>query len=159
MIPIIFALSMLLFPQMLLNVLGAFNVPGLQGISVAVLGFLADQTVYAVIYFVLVLGFTFFYTAVTFDPESMSQNLQRSGAFIPGIRPGGHTADYLGALITRLTLVGAIFLGVVAVLPVGMQVLTGITTLAIGGTALLIAVSVVIDLVRRIDAQVSLREY
>jgi len=158
-IPIIFALSMLLFPQMLLNILAAFNVPGLQGASTAILGFLANQTIYAVIYFVLVLGFTFFYTAVTFDPESMSQNLQRSGAFIPGIRPGGHTADYLGALITRLTLVGALFLGLVAVLPLGMQVLTGITTLAIGGTALLIAVSVVIDIVRRVDAQVALREY
>jgi preprotein translocase subunit SecY len=89
----------------------------------------------------------------------MSKNLQRSGAFIPGIRPGTHTAEYLGKLITRLTLAGALFLGLIAVLPMAMQILTGMTTLAIGGTALLIAVSVVIDLVRRVDSQVSLRQY
>ena len=102
--------------------------------------------------------FTYFYTAVTFDPDSVAKNLQRSGAFIPGIRPGGKTAEYLGNLVTRLTLVGALFLGVIAVLPVGMQVLTGVAALAIGGTAVLIVVSVVLDLLRRLDAQVSMRE-
>lgn len=158
-IPIIFALSMLLFPQMVLNILASFDIPGIQGASEVVLGFLANQLYYAIIYFVLVFAFTFFYTAVTFDPDAISKNLQRSGAFIPGIRPGEHTSEYLGNLITRLTLVGAIFLGAVAVLPLGMQVLTGISTLAIGGTALLIAVSVVVDLVRRTDSQVSMREY
>ena len=86
-------------------------------------------------------------------------NLQRNGAFVPGIRPGGATAEYLGGLITRLTLVGAAFLGVIAVLPLGMQMATGIAALAIGGTALLIVVSVVLDLLRRVDAQVSMREY
>ncbi len=157
-IPIIFALSILLFPQMILNVLSTFglNVGGILG---AVNAFFANQGLYAITYFVLVFLFAFFYTAVTFDPDAVSKNLQRGGSFIPGIRPGTHTAEYLGKLITRLTLVGAIFLGLVAVLPVGMQVLTGVTALAIGGTALLIAVSVVIDLVRRIDSQVSLREY
>ena len=158
-IPIIFAMSMLLFPQMILNILSAFNVPGVAGISQAVLAFFANQELYAAAYFVLVFVFTFFYTAVTFDPEAISKNLQRGGGFIPGVRPGAHTAEYLGALITRLTLVGAAFLGLVAVLPLLMQSLTGITALAIGGTALLIAVSVVIDLVRRIDSQASLRQY
>ncbi len=158
-IPIIFALSLLLFPQMILNVLASFDVPGVQKASEAVLVFFNHQILYAATYFVLVFLFTFFYTAVTFDPEAISKNLQRNGAFIPGIRPGGHTAEYLGNLITRLTLVGASFLGLVAVLPLGMQVATGITALAIGGTALLIVVSVVLDLLRRLDAQVSLREY
>lgn len=158
-IPIIFALSILLFPQMLLNILAAFNLPWVAGATAAVNGFFANQIAYALSYFVLVVLFAFFYTAVTFDPDSMSKNLQRSGAFIPGIRPGSQTALYLGNVITRLTLVGALFLGFIAVLPVGMQVLTGVTALAIGGTALLIAVSVVLDLVRRLDAQVSLREY
>lgn len=158
-IPIIFAISMLLFPQMLLNVLAAFNVQGLVGITQAVQGFFANQQLYAIVYFVLVFVFTFFYTSVTFDPDAISKNLQRGGGFIPGVRPGSHTAEYLGKLITRLTLVGAVFLGLVAVLPFLMQSLTGITALAIGGTALLIAVSVVIDLVRRIDSQVSLRQY
>lgn len=158
-IPIIFALSIILFPQMLFNILATFDVPGVAVASEKILAFFQNQELYALVYFLLVFFFTFFYTAVTFDPDAISKNLQRNGAFVPGVRPGNHTAEYLGRLITRLTLVGAIFLGFVAVLPLGMQILTGITTLAIGGTALLIAVSVVIDLVRRIDSQVSLREY
>lgn len=158
-IPIIFALSILLFPQMILNVLQAFNVSWAAGATQTLLDLFNNQILYAGFYFALVFVFTFFYTAVTFDPESIAKNLQRNGAFVPGIRPGGQTAEYLGNLITRLTLVGALFLGAVAVLPLGMQVATGITALAIGGTALLIAVSVVLDLVRRLDAQVSLREY
>ena len=124
-----------------------------------VIGFFDNLPLYAATYFILVFLFTFFYTAVTFDPESVSKNLQRGGAFIPGIRPGGQTSEYLGNLVTRLTLVGALFLSAVAVLPIGMQIVTGIAALAIGGTALLIVVSVVLDLIRRIDAQVSLREY
>lgn len=158
-IPIIFALSILLFPQMILNVLATFNVSGVQELSLKVTEFLANQELYAGLYFLLVFFFTFFYTAVTFDPDAISKNLQRNGAFIPGIRPGTHTSEYLGKLITRLTLIGALFLGVVAVLPIAMQALTGVATLAIGGTALLIAVSVVVDIVRRVDSQVSLRQY
>ncbi len=158
-IPIIFALSIILFPQMLLNILASFNVPHVADWSQRVLEFFQNQELYAIVYFTFVILFTFFYTAVTFDPDAMSKNLQRNGAFIPGIRPGMHTAEYLGKLITRLTLAGALFLGFVAVLPITMQILTGVSTLAIGGTALLIAVSVVIDIVRRVDSQVSLRQY
>lgn len=158
-IPIIFALSIILFPQMILNILASFNVPRVADLSEKVASFFQNQELYALVYFVLVILFTFFYTAVTFDPDAMSKNLQRNGAFIPGIRPGTHTAEYLAKLITRLTLAGALFLGLVAVLPMAMQILTGVSTLAIGGTALLIAVSVVIDIVRRIDSQVSLRQY
>ena len=158
-IPIIFALSILLFPQMILNILSAFNLPWVPDAINSVNAFLSNQLLYGAIYFVLVFLFTFFYTAVTFDPDQIAKNLQRNGAFIPGIRPGSHTSEYLGNLITRLTLVGAAFLGFVAVFPVGMQVFTGVASLAIGGTALLIVVSVVLDLIRRIDAQVSLREY
>jgi len=158
-IPIIFALSILLFPQMILNILSAFNLPWVPGAITTVNQLMANQYLYGAAYFLLVFLFTFFYTAVTFDPDSISKNLQRNGAFIAGIRPGAHTSEYLGNLITRLTLVGAAFLGFVAVLPVGMQMVTGVATLAIGGTALLIVVNVVLDLIRRIDAQVSLREY
>jgi preprotein translocase subunit SecY len=158
-IPIIFALSIILFPQMVLNILASFNVPRVAELGEKVAAFFQNQELYALVYFVLVVLFTFFYTAVTFDPDAMSKNLQRNGAFIPGIRPGTHTSEYLAKLITRLTLAGALFLGLVAVLPMAMQILTGVSTLAIGGTALLIAVSVVIDLVRRIDSQVSLRQY
>ena len=158
-IPIIFALSILLFPQMVLNILSAFNLPWVPGAITKVNEVMSNQYFYGGAYFVLVFLFTFFYTAVTFDPDQISKNLQRNGAFIPGIRPGSHTSEYLGNLITRLTLVGAGFLAMVAVLPVGMQLLTGVASLAIGGTALLIVVSVVLDLIRRVDAQVSLREY
>ncbi|MCD5381454.1 MAG: preprotein translocase subunit SecY [Candidatus Pacebacteria bacterium] len=158
-IPIIFALSILLFPQMVLNILSAFNMPWVANANEIVTGFLNNQWSYGAVYFLLVFLFTFFYTAVTFDPDAVSRNLQRSGGFIPGIRPGAHTAEYLGNLVTRLTLVGAGFLGFVAVLPVGMQIATGITALAIGGTAVLIVVSVVLDLIRRLEAQVSMREY
>jgi preprotein translocase subunit SecY len=157
-IPIIFALSVILFPQMVLNILSAFALPWVGNASLVVENFMNNTFAYGVTYFVLVFLFTYFYTAVTFDPDSVAKNLQRSGAFIPGIRPGGNTAEYLGNLVTRLTLVGALFLGFVAVLPVGMQVITGITALAIGGTAVLIVVSVVLDLLRRLDAQVSMRE-
>lgn len=158
-IPIIFALSIILFPKMVLNILSAFDMPWVSQANDVVANFLANQWAYGGVYFALVFLFTYFYTAVTFDPEAISKNLQRSGGFIPGIRPGTHTAEYLGNLVTRLTLVGAVFLGIVAVLPVGMQIVTGVSTLAIGGTAVLIVVSVVLDLIRRIDAQVSMREY
>ncbi len=158
-IPIIFALSILLFPQMVLNVLAAFDLPWVPGAIETVNALLANQLLYGGVYFVLVFLFTFFYTAVTFDPDAVAKNLQRNGAFIAGIRPGEHTAEYLGGLITRLTLVGALFLGIVAILPIGMTLLTGITALAIGGTAILIVVSVVLDLLRRLDAQASLRDY
>ncbi len=158
-IPIIFALSILLFPQMVLNILSAFNLPWVAGATETVNALLANQLLYGGVYFALVFLFTFFYTAVTFDPDAIAKNLQRNGAYIPGIRPGDHTSEYLGNLITRLTLVGAGFLSLIAVLPIGMQVATGISALAIGGTAVLIVVSVVLDLIRRIDAQLSLREY
>lgn len=159
-IPIIFALSIILFPQLILNFAQQqAAVPALQGIATFFLTIPYGAIIYGVFYFILVMAFTFFYTAVTFDPNQMANNLQKSGAFVPGVRPGGQTSEYIGRIITRITLVGALFLGAVAVLPLIVQNLTGFTSLAIGGTALLIVVSVVLDIVRKVDAQVSLREY
>jgi preprotein translocase subunit SecY len=158
-IPIIFALSLLLLPQMLFNILSYVGNPTLSAIGVAVTGFLKDPWIYAACYFVLVVLFTFFYTAVTFDPQTISKNLQKSGAFIPGVRPGDSTSVYLGKVVTRITLFGALFLGIVAVLPPILHAVTGIQSLTIGGTALLIVVSVVLDLVKKVDAQLSMREY
>jgi preprotein translocase subunit SecY len=158
-IPIIFALSILLFPQMVFNFLANINSVLISSVSNFILGILANGWVYAGLYFLLVFAFTYFYTAVTFDPDSIATNLQKSGAFVPGVRPGRTTSEYIGKILTRITLVGALFLGVIAVIPLGMQAVTGITALAIGGTALLIAVSVVIDLIRKIEAQISMREY
>jgi len=158
-IPIIFALSILLLPQMITNLLSTISSPFIQKATAFVNEFLSNQWYYGVAYFILVFLFTYFYTAVTFDPEAISKNLQKSGAFIPGVRPGDSTAMHIGNILTRITLVGALFLGVIAVLPIIVQGLSGITSLTIGGTALLIAVSVVIDLVKKIEAQVSMREY
>lgn len=158
-IPIIFALSILLFPGLILNFLAQANLGALSSAASFLIAIPGGAIIYGVFYFLLVLAFTFFYTAVTFDPNQTAGNLQKSGAFIPGVRPGTQTSEYLGRVVTRITLVGALFLGIVAVLPLIMQSLTGFSTLAIGGTALLIAVSVVLDLVRKVDAQISLKEY
>jgi preprotein translocase subunit SecY len=158
-IPIIFALSILLFPQMIFNFLSHANIAVVSSVSASIVGFLSNQVVYAALYFFFVFVFTYFYTAVTFDPDTISKNLQKSGAFIPGVRPGQTTSEHIAKILTRLTLVGALFLGLIAILPLGMRAITGITALAIGGTALLIAVSVVLDLVKKIDAQISMREY
>ncbi len=159
-IPIIFALSLLLFPQMILNfVSSSVTNPTITTVATKILSLLANHWIYAGLYFVLVFLFTYFYTAVTFDPKQISENLQKNGAFIPGVRPGVSTADYIGKVVTRITLVGALFLGLIAVLPLVIRALSGIQSLAIGGTALLIVVSVVIDLVKKIDAQIAMREY
>jgi len=158
-IPIIFALSILLFPQMILEFLSQSSALVVANVSGVLLGILANGWFYASAYFVLVFLFTYFYTAVTFDPESVATNLQKSGAFIPGVRPGHTTTEYISRVLTRLTLVGALFLGAIAVLPLILRSLTGIQSLAIGGTALLIVVSVAIDVVKKVDAQISVREY
>ncbi len=160
-IPIIFALSILLFPQLIGNFLaGLAGHPWLVSIGEFMRVYLTQGSwVYAIAYFVLVFVFTYFYTAVTFDPEAIATNLQKSGAFIPGVRPGIATAEHLAKILTRTTFAGAIFLAVVAVLPLAMQSVTGDQKLAIGGTALLIVVSVVLDLIKKMDAQLSMREY
>jgi len=158
-IPIIFALSILLLPQMAANFLVNVSNPIVQTISSALLTFVNNAWFYSIFYFVLVFLFTYFYTAVTFDPDAISSNLQKSGAFVPGVRPGEATSKYIAKILTRITFVGASFLGLIAVLPLIMQGITGIAALAVGGTALLIAVSVVIDLIKKIDAQISMREY
>ena len=158
-IPIIFGLAILSFPQMIGAVLGKFSNPIVLKISAALTSFTQTSILYAVLYFILVFLFTYFYTAVTFDPDALSTNLQKNGAFIPGIRPGVSTAEYISKVLTRITLLGAVFLGFIAVLPLIMQRATGITELALGGTSILIVVSVVLDLLKKIDAQVSMREY
>lgn len=158
-IPIIFALSILLFPQMIANFLAGSTNSFVQTISGFFLTFLNTTWIYALLYFLFVFAFTYFYTAVTFDPEAISTNLQKQGAFIPGIRPGAPTAAFLYKIINRITLIGAIFLGLIAVLPLLMQLATGIVALTIGGTGLLIVVSVVLETIKQIDAQLVMREY
>ncbi len=158
-IPIIFALSIMLFPQMIFNFLASSSNIILANISSWGLAFINNHFLYNSLYFILIFVFTYFYTAITFDPNMISENLQKSGAFIPGVRPGPSTTNYLSKIVTRITLIGALFLGTVAVLPLVLRSYTGNTSLAIGGTALLIVVSVVLDVAKKIDAQVSMREY
>ncbi|HPS21266.1 MAG TPA: preprotein translocase subunit SecY [Candidatus Paceibacterota bacterium] len=158
-IPIIFALSILLFPQMIGNFLASSSNATVLKISHALSSFSQTSLLYGVLYFVLVFLFTYFYTAVTFDPEALSTNLQKNGAFIPGIRPGQSTSVYITKVLNRITMLGAVFLGFIAILPLIMRAVTGITAIALGGTALLIVVSVLLDLIKKIDAQISMREY
>jgi preprotein translocase subunit SecY len=158
-IPIIFALSILTLPQLIGTLASTIQVSWIQNTSAQIVAFFANQLYYGVTYFVLVVLFTYFYTAVTFDPEATSHNLQRSGAFVPGVRPGETTERYISGVLTRITLVGALFLGLIAVMPIVVQNISGITALSVGGTSLLIAVSVVIDLIKKLDGQISLREY
>lgn len=158
-IPIIFALSILLFPQMIGGFLATSTNAFLVSISNGLMWFVNNTWIYSIAYFILVFLFTYFYTAVTFDPEQISTNLQKNGAFIPGIRPGASTKEYLSKILNRTTMMGAVFLGVIAVLPLVMKSITGISSFSIGGTSLLIVVSVVLDLIKKTDAQLSMREY
>jgi len=161
-IPIIFALSILLFPQIIATGLSRWtSYPGIANAAVSFNTLFNQPWVYGIFYFFLVVVFTYFYTAVTFDPKMISQNLQRSGAFIPGVRPGEHTQSHLANIVTRITLVGALFLGIIAILPIIIQIFSPSQnqSAAVGGTALLIVVSVVLDLLKKLDAQVAMREY
>lgn len=157
--PIIFALSLLLLPQMAFTGLQAIGFAQAASLNAWYTAFTANPWAYGAVYFVLVVMFTFFYTSITFEPKRVSDNLQKSGAFVPGVRPGRETENYIGHVVNRVTLPGALFLGLVAVIPFIIQGLTGITAILIGGTALLIGVQVLVDLIRKIDAQTSLREY
>jgi len=159
-IPIIFALSILLFPTMISGFLG--TVPGMVGVVATNIGkFFNDAWVHGILYFLLVVLFTYFYTAVTFDPKAISENLQKMGGFIPGVRPGESTTAYLKHILNRVLFTGAISLGLIAVLPTIVSGITGVTgfTFLIGGTSLLIVVSVVLDTMRQINAQLEMREY
>jgi preprotein translocase subunit SecY len=158
-IPIIFALSILLFPQIFSNLFANSSHVWLQHIASKLATFRDTTFLYGAMYFLLVFVFTYFYTSVTFDPKQMADNLQKNGAFVPGIRPGESTTTYISNIVTRITLVGGLFLGIIAVLPLIVRNLSGITSISLGGTALLIVVSVVIDLIKKIDAQTSMREY
>jgi len=159
-IPIIFALSILLFPSMIANFLGGAS--GQVGVIAKSIGaFFDNPWTHGILYFLLVVLFTYFYTAVTFDPKSIAENLQKMGGFIPGIRPGESTANFMYYILNRVLLIGALFLGLIAVMPSIIQGVTAVQQFKflIGGTSLLIVVSVVLETVRQINAQLQMREY
>jgi len=124
-----------------------------------VVNFFQNPWIYGMSYFFLVVVFTYFYTAVTFDPKTMSENLQKQGGFIPGIRPGQPTAFTINFILNRITLSGAIFLGIIAVLPYIVTGVSGISSLALGGTSLLILVSVILEITKQVKAQISMTDY
>lgn len=159
-IPIIFAVSFMLMPSMLSQVLGRVSQPALANFASTLSRLLAPSSaLYNILYFILVVAFTYFYTAVVFNPEKIAKDLRSSGSFIPGIRPGPNTVEYLNFVLNRITLVGASFLGLVAILPSIMSGFTGITSLAIGGTSVLIVVSVVLEILKTINSQLYMYSY
>ncbi|KKP32548.1 MAG: preprotein translocase subunit SecY [Candidatus Staskawiczbacteria bacterium RIFOXYB2_FULL_32_9] len=158
--PIIFAMSILLFPGMIAGFFGGST--GIVGTIATNVGlFFNNVWIHGVLYFLLVILFTYFYTAVTFDPKAISENLQKMGGFIPGVRPGTSTTMFLKHILNRVLFTGAIFLGLIAILPSIVAGVTGVTgfTFLIGGTSLLIVVSVVLDTMRQVNSQLQMREY
>ena len=160
-IPIIFAISILAFPGQLAAYFSFSEVEGVRSVANAIGAFLSPTSIqYSIIYFLLTVGFTYFYTAFTFKPDETAEQLRKNGGFIPGIRPGRPTQEYLGRVVSRITLAGALFLGLVAVAPVLAGVLDpNLAGLAIGGTGLLIVVSVVVETMKQIEAQLMMRNY
>jgi len=158
-IPIIFAISVVLFPSMVAQFFVHAQTAWLAASAEWVIEIMQNQLVYGVIYFLLVFAFTYFYTEVIFHPDQIAENLQKQGGFIPGIRPGRHTSEYLANTTHRIIFVGALFLGLIAILPLIMRAFTGMQSLAIGGTSLLIVVAVVIEIVKQVESQLTMREY
>lgn len=158
-IPIIFAISFLLFPGLIANFFSQARTPQIAQAAVAINNFIQNETYYGIIYFILVVAFTYFYTAIVFNPEEIAENIQKQGGFVPGLRPGRQTAEFLYKVLNRITLAGAVFLGLIAVLPYIIQAFTHTRALTLGGTSLLIVVAVVIEILKQIESQMVMRDY
>ncbi len=159
-IPIIFAVSFVLMPQLVGNFLAYVKNPAVAGAArFLVTLFNPSGFFYNFFYFILVMGFTYFYTVVVFNPQKISEEIQKHGGFIPGIRPGLATKQYLEKILYRITSVGAIFLGVIAILPAIVSKMTGIANLVIGGTGILIVVSVILETFKTVESQLVMRSY
>ncbi len=158
-IPIIFAISLIVFPPMIAQFFLHAKSQILVRISEFTIQIFQNGLIYGILYFVFVFGFTYFYTAVIFHPQQIAENLQKQGGFIPGIRPGKNTEEYLAKVTNRIILAGALFLGLLAILPLILQNFTGGLNLVIGGTSLLIVVSVVIESVKQVESQMTMRDY
>lgn len=158
-IPIIFAISVVLFPPMIAQFFLKARTAWLATGAEKIIALFNNQLFYGIAYFLLVFLFTFFYTEVIFHPSQIAENLQKQGGFIPGIRPGKHTSEYLANTTYKIIFIGALFLGIIAILPLIMKAFTGVQSLAIGGTSLLIVVSVVIETVKQVESQLTMREY
>lgn len=159
-IPIIFAVSLVLLPSLVANYLTASKNPVLFRFASSLTTLFDPNGVfYNVLYFLLVIGFAYFYTAVVFNPKKIADEIQKHGGFVPGVRPGAATSAYLNYILTRITLVGAVFLATIAIFPTFATKLTGISTLLLGGTGLLIVVSVVLETIKTLEANLVMRNY
>lgn len=159
-IPIIFAVSFVLFPQLLGNFLQYSKQPIIAGVArFLATTFNPSSVIYNVFYFLLVIGFTYFYTVIVFNPQKIAEEIQKNGGFIPGIRPGLATKQYLEQVLYKITSVGALFLGLVAVMPTVVSAITGISGLVIGGTSMLIVVSVILETFKMIESQMVMKNY
>lgn len=163
--PIIFASSIMAFPATIVRLATANNLPT-SGVGYILLGMLSasmgpwwTDIVYSVLYFILIIFFTYFYAAIQFNPIEIANNMKKSGGFIPGIRPGKPTSDFIAKVTTRCNLAGAAFLGIVAILPIIVGAIFKISTLQIGGTSLLIMEGVALETVRQIESQMTMRHY
>ncbi|HCG29531.1 MAG TPA: preprotein translocase subunit SecY, partial [Chloroflexi bacterium] len=160
MIPLIFAVSIMVFPGTIANFMTGSERSWVRNLAESMKRFFDANTFqYQIVYFLMVVAFTYFYTMVVFQQQSIAENLQRQGAFIPGIRPGANTNRYLTGVVTRITLVGALGLGLIAILPYIAAKITGVQTLFLGATSLLIVVGVAIDTMRQLEAQLMMRNY
>lgn len=155
-IPIIFAMSIMSFPGTLAQLFGSTD-----GILVKITRFLTEGAIYPILYFLLIVGFTYFYTSITFNPIEVSNNIKKNNGMIPGIRPGRPTTEYIAKVLSRITFIGALFLGIVAVLPIVLTMLfkTNLTELSLTGTSLLIVVGVALETVKEVESQMIMRHY
>lgn len=158
-IPIIFAISMMIFPPAIARFFENARSEWVVNVAKHTVTLFNNNTFYTIAYFLLVVFFTYFYTSVVFQPTQVAENLQKQGGFIPGIRPGEETANYLNYIVYRIVLFGAIFLGLIAVLPYLIKNITDIGTMSLGGTGILIVVSVVLETSKQIKAQLTMRTY
>ena len=158
-IPIIFAISLILFPPMVAQFFTHAKADWLVRLATGTIQLFNNKTFYNILYFLLVFGFTYFYSAVIFHPQKIAENLQKQGGFVPGIRPGKETEIYLGSMMNRLNLIGALFLGLIAILPLIVQTTLGSQSFSVGGTSLLIVVAVAIETAKQIESQLTMHEY
>ena len=155
-IPIIFAMSIMSFPATLAQITGSQT-----GILVSISNFITGMPVYPILYFLLIVGFTYFYTSITFNPIEVSNNIKRNNGMVPGLRPGRPTTDYISKVLSRITFIGALFLGIIAVLPIVLTQIfaANMQSLALTGTSLLIVVGVALETVKEVESQMLMRHY
>jgi preprotein translocase subunit SecY len=159
MIPILFALSLIVLPPLVAQFFVNARTEFIREAATRTIALFGDNVFYGVVYFILVFSFTFFYASVVFKPEQVAENLQKQGGFIPGVRPGEQTAKYLQWVVNRILLLGAVFLATIAIMPVVMQEFTGTQNLVVGGSSVIIVVSVIVDIVKQVEAQLTMRSY